>query len=78
MGFEEVLAWTRDAIEVYNFNRPHPIINMLTPDEAHQVSGPIKKLWKNYYQLKLLNRESNKPFEKRRKKRFKGEFMPSK
>ncbi|GJM62731.1 IS3 family transposase [Persicobacter diffluens] len=78
MSFEEAFAWTSDAIEVYNFNRPHLSINMLTPDQAHQMSGPIKKLWKNYYQLKLKNRESNKPLEKRRKKRFDGEFMPSK
>jgi len=37
------------AISIYNFQRPHLSIDMLTPAEAHLSEGPIKKRWKNYY-----------------------------
>lgn len=40
------------AISIYNFERPHSSIDMLTPAEAHQSEGYIKKHWKNYYSLK--------------------------
>jgi putative transposase len=36
-------------IQIYNAERPHLSLNMLTPDQAHQLSGKLKKLWKNYY-----------------------------
>jgi len=40
------------AISTYNFHRPHLSIDMLTPAEAHNSEGPIKKRWKNYYSHK--------------------------
>jgi transposase InsO family protein len=40
------------AIEVYNTLRPHSSCNMLTPAEAHQKEGVLKKHWKNYYKEK--------------------------
>ena len=37
------------AVWVYNNQRPHMSCNMLTPIQAHQNSGQMKRLWKNYY-----------------------------
>ena len=37
------------AVNNYNSVRPHLSCNMLTPDTAHQLDQPMKKLWKNYY-----------------------------
>jgi len=40
------------AISTYNHLRPHSSVDMLTPVEAHDMEGFIKKRWKNYYVLK--------------------------
>jgi len=37
------------AISIYNFQRPHSSIDMLTPIEAHLREGELKRRWKNYY-----------------------------
>lgn len=34
-------------IEVYNTLRPHGSIDYLTPNDAHQLLGPIRKRWNN-------------------------------
>ena len=39
-----------DAIHAYNYKRPHLSIGMLTPEAAHQGSGELRRMWKNYYQ----------------------------
>ncbi|GJM64586.1 hypothetical protein PEDI_56240 [Persicobacter diffluens] len=55
------------SIEIYKFNRPHLSVNMLIPDQAFQLRMPIKILWKNYYQIKLTNREGNASLRKGRR-----------
>lgn len=40
------------AISIYNHERPHSSVDMLTPAMAHLQSGVLKKRWKNYYSLK--------------------------
>lgn len=40
------------AVSIYNHQRPHSSIDFLTPVEAHQKTGELKKRWKNYYQTK--------------------------
>ena len=30
-------------------------IKMLTPNQAHQRTGQLKRVWKNYYKNKTLN-----------------------
>lgn len=35
-------------IDHYNTRRPHSSIDYLTPNEAHDVTGEIKKRWKQY------------------------------
>jgi putative transposase len=42
------------AIDVYNRLRPHSSVNMLTPEKAHEVTGPIKRRWRNYYPIKEM------------------------
>jgi putative transposase len=36
-------------IYMYNNDRLHSSIDMLTPNEAHKKKGELKKHWKNYY-----------------------------
>lgn len=38
-----------EAVHTYNTVRPHLSCNMMTPEKAHQIGQPMKKLWKNYY-----------------------------
>jgi putative transposase len=37
------------AVSIYNHQRPHSSVDMLTPAEAHTRSGEIKRRWKNYF-----------------------------
>jgi len=39
-------------IKIYNQERPHSSCSMLTPERAHETTKPLKKMWKNYYQMK--------------------------
>ena len=39
----------RKIIKIYNTKRPHLSIDMLTPCEAHEMTGNIERRWKNYY-----------------------------
>ncbi len=45
-------------IHIYNDERPHLSLNMLTPNVAHQMSEKLKKRWKNYYQPSNQTEES--------------------
>jgi len=36
-------------IEFYNRHRPHRSVQWLTPNEAHQRTGELKRAWKSYY-----------------------------
>jgi len=40
------------AISIYNYQRPHSSVDMLTPVIAHTKTGELKKHWKNYYALR--------------------------
>ena len=40
-------------VHFYNNHRPHRSINWNTPNEAHQLKGEIKRVWKNYYKQTL-------------------------
>ena len=37
-----------EIIRIYNEKRPHSSLDMMTPGEAHNQSGELKKHWKNY------------------------------
>jgi putative transposase len=36
-------------IEFYNVQRPHRSVEWLTPNEAHQRTGELRRVWKTYY-----------------------------
>lgn len=36
------------AVDLYNSKRPHSSLNYLTPNQAHHLTGVIKRNWKNY------------------------------
>lgn len=38
----------KHIINIYNTERPHSSVEMLTPDQAHQRTGVLKRLWKTY------------------------------
>ena len=41
-----------DIVRVYNEQRPHLSVGMLTPAQARLQSGERKKIWKNYWALR--------------------------
>ncbi|MBK8807614.1 MAG: IS3 family transposase [Bacteroidales bacterium] len=45
---EEAVKAVGSIIDIYNTERPHLSVGMLTPDEAHQRTGELKKYWKTY------------------------------
>jgi transposase InsO family protein len=45
------------AVLIYNSLRPHSSCNMLTPQQAHQQSGTLRRRWKNYYKKGEINPE---------------------
>lgn len=52
--FQEAQMAVATAISIYNHQRPHLSVDMLTPVEAHSREGDLKRHWKNYY---TVNRE---------------------
>lgn len=51
------------VILIYNTIRPHSSINMLTPEQAHNLEGFIPKRWKNYRLEKFLLRKEKEETE---------------
>jgi len=52
MKFHSIQEASRELeqiIRVYNENRPHSSLDMMTPSDAHGKNGELKKHWKNYY-----------------------------
>lgn len=50
------------VIHIYNDERPHLSIGMLTPNVAHQMSEKLKKHWKNYYRPSSRTEEAASSF----------------
>jgi transposase InsO family protein len=57
---KQIKVQIRKIIKYYNTKRPHLSIDMLTPSEAHDRSGNLKRKWKNYYGK---NNKENKNLE---------------
>ena len=51
-SFTQAATAIREAINIYNNERRHSSIDMLTPHEAHSMTGELKRHWKNYYYKK--------------------------
>jgi transposase InsO family protein len=48
-NIEDAKTAVKKYINFYNNERPHRSIDWLTPNEAHQKTGPLKRHWKAYY-----------------------------
>jgi len=51
-NFTQAQVAIATAISIYNHQRPHSSLDMLTPVQAHTKAGALKKHWKNYYTIK--------------------------
>lgn len=51
-NFAQAATAIKEAINIYNNERRHSSIDMLTPHEAHSMTGELKRHWKNYYYKK--------------------------
>ena len=47
-GFEQTCLRVQNSIRLYNELRPHDSCDRLTPVQAHQRQGTLKKRWKQY------------------------------
>ncbi|WP_343703864.1 IS3 family transposase [Chitinophaga sp.] len=45
-GYQQAVEATAKAIDAYNRLRPHMSCNYLTPNQAHQKTGPLPKKWR--------------------------------
>jgi putative transposase len=45
----QVQGYVRQIIGIYNRERPHSSVEMLTPEQAHRRAGELQRKWKNYY-----------------------------
>ncbi len=48
-NYTDAVNGVATAIKTYNYERLHSSIDMLTPFEAHNLTGDLKRHWKNYY-----------------------------
>jgi putative transposase len=51
----EAYITLKEIVNIYNTERPHSSVEMLTPNQAHLKTGVLKKLWKAYKRKKLYN-----------------------
>jgi transposase InsO family protein len=57
-SFREAREKIDEAVTIYNQVRPHLSVDMLTPQEAHERTGELKRRWKNYYKRRLVSQAS--------------------
>lgn len=57
-SFTEARNKIEEAVSVYNNIRPHLSIDMLTPAEAHNRTGHLKRQWKNYFSTRPIAQAS--------------------
>jgi transposase InsO family protein len=52
----EMRRTLRQAIEIYNHERPHASCQYLTPEQAHEKRGPLKHFWskKKYKPVNII------------------------
>lgn len=47
-NIEEAKTEIKKFVEFYNEKRPHRSVEWLTPNQAHQCCGELKRYWKSY------------------------------
>ena len=53
-AFMDVAEAVKNAVEKYNHIRPHDSCDKLTPVQAHEQNGFLRKRWKTKAENKLL------------------------
>jgi transposase InsO family protein len=48
LNYEGTCELVARSIKIYNEQRRHASCDYLTPQQAHQMQGPLKRRWKNY------------------------------
>lgn len=48
-SLKDAMAQITRIIKIYNTERPHSSVEMLTPEHAHKHTGELKRQWKNYW-----------------------------
>ncbi len=54
-SIRQVTKAVRDSVEFYNSERPHSSIDWHTPDEAHGMSGEMKRHWHSWREDAIRN-----------------------
>jgi transposase InsO family protein len=54
LGFEATYERIVSSIRAYNEERPHDSCDRLTPEQAHQRQGMLRKRWKSYAKKKTI------------------------
>jgi transposase InsO family protein len=65
-SIEQVRKAVKEAVFLYNNERPHASCNYLTPEQAHHQHGVLKKRWRNYpskVQPQTIDKETRKALE---------------
>lgn len=57
-SFAEATREVRRAVRTYNHLRPHLSIDMLTPADAHNATGPLQRRWKNYFSATTIHSQA--------------------
>lgn len=57
-NFNEAKKEITKIIDFYNNQRPHRSIELLTPSEAYNMTRPLKRMWKTYYQKSEKKKEA--------------------
>ena len=58
-SLQEAKAQLDKAVSVYNSKRPHDSLSYLMPNQAHQLTGIIKRNWKNYSPYAGMQKQDN-------------------
>jgi putative transposase len=58
-NYKDAKKGIEKIVEIYNKRRPHSSLDFLTPENAHDLSGPINKRWKTYPWKRKVSPENN-------------------
>jgi putative transposase len=57
VDLEQAGKAVQSAVTLYNSRRPHASLNYLTPDQAHVLTGIIKRNWRTYNRYAKQNQD---------------------
>ena len=58
-NLEHAQKMLNNIVLIYNEERPHLSIALLTPNQAHETNGKLKRYWKSYYKNSNVNLYQN-------------------